>query len=217
MKRIHLIILTLVCLLISCKSSVPSSPVEKASTRSSVPSVDENSLATQSRLALGKWGPQPCTKAHDCALFQVGCCPTCQDLDENGMAIWSIEAFTRETIERHKNLCDRKKLVCAPCKKVGLNPNLIPTCQAGQCQVVDVSTSSMSACKSDEDCHLKSSSCCGCSGEPVAVSTSGIALHNQLRCAAEGNSEQCAPCKTPSYEEFTTSCSKGHCVKKVKQ
>jgi hypothetical protein len=143
-----------------------------------------------------------CTSAADCVVGARGCCGPCQE--------YAPEAFTKAEQARQQKDCVGKPTSCKPCKTPGVDPNYLATCEAGACGLVDVRTSSMSECAADTDCHLVPPHCCGCQGEPVAVSTSGHSQHRELVCEATGNTN-CAACQIPDYDGHRAVCAAGHC------
>ena len=143
-----------------------------------------------------------CTSAADCVVGRRGCCGPCQE--------YAPEAFTKAEQTRQEKDCADKPISCKACKKPGVDRNYLATCEANACKLVDLRTSSMSECAADTDCQLVPPRCCGCQGEPVAVSKSGHSQHREVVCEAMGNIN-CAACRIPRYDGHKAVCAAGHC------
>ncbi len=96
-----------------------------------------------------------------------------------------------------------------------LNPNdptlyYVATCSAGQCQVVDLAATPVTACTSTSDCTLRTGAACcsGCGGQPVAINKNEESDLEQIVCGSEPVA--CAAC-APSFSGYSASCSAGRC------
>ena len=146
--------------------------------------------------AIPRW--QRCTVASDCVVVSVDCCGSCGQPSPGDM----IGVNSGRISDYRGGRCDG---VACPACFMEPDPNLIATCDAGQCQAVDVRTDPVSACSTDSDCSLRTNTCCACSSsEPIAVSGDFSAL------VCDGD-EVCPEC-APAFPGWEAVCNAGHCV-----
>ncbi len=88
-------------------------------------------------------------------------------------------------------------------------PNYYAQCIVGECQILDVRTSNLSACTTPAQCYLRSgTSCCGC-GSDNLVAVSNEAPVEQVLCAPMAGCA--ADCVTPVPSNASAECTRGHC------
>lgn len=147
-----------------------------------------------------------CAVPSDCVLMPASCCGSCG-------------AYTREDIQAvNKDIEDYARgLVCGEDEGCALcytpsDANLVATCTAGKCQVVDLLTSPATECQVHSDCRLRSNECCECGGSQdvehlVAVSNS--APLESAVCDPELGCPECEPGDPMGVE---AQCQAGRCV-----
>jgi len=153
---------------------------------------------------------ETCQRTSDCRVMARGCCPPCRDLNEQGETRYKPAVFSQAQLAERQRQCANKTLKCAKCSDSGLETSYLPQCVDQRCEMIDVRSSSMSACEVDADCVLRPPRCCGCKGQPVAVSMSGQALFRQTVCEA---GVKCRACQIPNYEGLSAACVNGHCTR----
>ena len=94
------------------------------------------------------------------------------------------------------------------------DPNLVPECRTGLCQVVDLQTLDLTACSSDSDCRIRTRDCCECGGglEPediIAIRVDAESAYSALACDPGTACPECAPTYPPSV---IATCSSGRCT-----
>ncbi|HEU5075943.1 MAG TPA: BPTI/Kunitz domain-containing protein [Polyangiaceae bacterium] len=102
---------------------------------------------------------------------------------------------------------------CAQCSPPAELGHFGARCNDGTCEVYDVRTSDLSACKTDADCRLRAGlSCCESCGEAnwVAISTDHAQLEKEL-CG--DMPAACPPCAPIVPDDLEAICgADGHCV-----
>lgn len=147
--------------------------------------------------------PTPCMGPSDCVVVPISCCGQCG-------------AATRGDAQAlHKNdVAIQRTWTCGdtgcPDCYMATDPNLLATCTAGKCALVDLQTTSATECTQNSDCRLRTNECCECGGaqDPehlVAVSDYSI---EQLVCDPGSGCPECAPAP-PDYAEAV--CDAGRC------
>jgi hypothetical protein len=81
-----------------------------------------------------------------------------------------------------------------------------PVCASGQCSVLDIRKSPLTACKTTSDCVLRDgANCCvGCGSDFVAVSS------NASFCS--DGPQPCPACASPLPIGLSATCDQGHCA-----
>lgn len=125
-----------------------------------------------------------CTKPTDCVVTGGGCCGIC---DAPDLQARDLIAYNKQ-YAANLFLCGGTAagaapagdIACAPCAPpIGDHGSLkyfVPNCVQGTCVVEDLRTSSVTLCKTEQDCVLRSGNgCCErCDGlQNIAVSTTG--------------------------------------------
>jgi hypothetical protein len=107
------------------------------------------------------WGA--CAVPSECILSANTCCGVC-GMPELG----DVDGVHRErTAEHYLAVCPDSAdgpIDCPDCP-VALNPDLIPTCAAGRCAVIDVGMEALSECSDDSECVVRVPDCCPCGAD----------------------------------------------------
>lgn len=152
-------------------------------------------------------GSPTCEHHTDCTLVPVSCCGDCG-------------AYTRDDIASvHDDLVSQQRMdacpddgACPPCFTEP-DPALQATCEAGECDYVDLYdpamgfTSELTECEDDSDCALRVVDCCECGADIrldrlVAVRADQLASFTDLVCEPGTACDDCVP----TYEPFFTWC-----------
>jgi hypothetical protein len=141
--------------------------------------------------------PLFCTRSGECFLRPEDCCGKDCSLDA---------LITRNNAGFQGYLLRCAQRGCTPCH---VSARWVPQCVEHRCTIVDLETSSISACRTDSDCKLRwEATCCEqCNADPdfdlVSVSQSSVF------CAAGDN---CDPCKlSPFPPQARAVCVNEHC------
>lgn len=148
------------------------------------------------------WGA--CQADSDCALTTLGCCGACEPIPSSAFVAVSSAHLT----DVRDSSC--KNTTCGAC----LNSTTVyedtgkyfkPVCSSGQCSVLDIRESELTACASDSDCELRDgASCCpSCGGQFVALSTSAN--------VCPGVQPACGLCISERPSGLDAACRSGHC------
>lgn len=117
-----------------------------------------------------------CQAATDCAIGSPSCCGAC---DGAGVSAHNFIAYARKHQNAVYEMCQLVDIACAPCYQPPADEEqlkyFIPDCVQGQCVVHDIRKSAVTACKTEQDCRLRSGTqCCeGCGSELVSVANNG--------------------------------------------
>jgi len=152
--------------------------------------------------ALPDWAV--CTDQGQCSVNPVGCCAVC-----GAPTVADVEGVRMGKEDEHYNAVCPVPEPCPRCPTFDV-PELVPTCKAGQCEVVDVRMEALTACTLDSECRIRSTSCCECGGDPryIAVSTTSTETYESLVCPTGA---ACAEC-LPTYPDTVVArCVVGHC------
>lgn len=147
--------------------------------------------------------PSACHHDTDCTLVSRDCClchrPTLDDV--RAVAIWSVAGNAT---------CDAVSCGCTPLP----NPYLRAQCgEDAECVVVDLSAHPITACNDDDDCIVRSRTCCECAGVGesraeflIAINRLKIEDYQSMFC------EGCPDCARPSYASYRALCAEtGYC------
>ncbi len=136
--------------------------------------------------------PRNCAKPSDCILTSRSCCGQCGTATrEDSVAIRADAANAYR-----EGVCG-EDVGCPGCF-AQQDPTLIATCVAGNCEVVDLRTDSVSTCNTDSQCRVRASECCECgaSTDPqhlIAISSTSGGRIETLLCDPEFGCPECAP------------------------
>jgi hypothetical protein len=153
------------------------------------------------------WGA--CKVDAECGQFMAGCCGACEPID--GSALIAVSSAHRDDVIQDRYPMCAAVAACAPCPFVGEYEAtwkyFEPVCVSGQCSLLDIRKSALTACKTDADCRLRDGvDCCpGWDGTGyVAVSA------NASFC-----SDRPVPCPGDASIQPTwisASCQQGYCA-----
>ncbi|HMJ11258.1 MAG TPA: BPTI/Kunitz domain-containing protein [Polyangiaceae bacterium] len=155
-----------------------------------------------------------CETPTDCTLVPVACCGGCgnEELD-------SVVAIHRNRERAYATLRGCTGIACAPCQEIDplerTDRYFVPTCQNGQCRVIDLRTDLATICSRDDDCRLRNGiGCCeGCSADPGQL----VAIHREQ----EGNFSRlvcgtgpvaCPACAPIPPDGYAAVCSRRRCT-----
>lgn len=150
----------------------------------------------------------PCARGSDCALANVGCCPSCSPPSK-----CSYAAVPRSAVGEFSRAVCPSPRGCPKCDE-GMPPQRLPFCREARCEVVDVPSDAISACERDADCVVRDWACCTpCDASPVypiAIRRDAMATYDEQVCSMAGS---CARCKT-GMQGYRARCDAGtkHCV-----
>lgn len=150
-----------------------------------------------------------CDVTSDCVVVSVSCCGTCGTATR-GDAIAIHQARVRD----HAAAACGDDAACPACAGVQ-DPNLVATCRAGRCEVVDLLAEPLTACTADTECRLRPHDCCSCGGDVseaglVAIRRDDESALMELVCD-EGPSSGCPECEPTYPDGVTARCDTGRC------
>lgn len=137
----------------------------------------------------GGAGYNDCSLSKDCLVRAASCCGTCGAAtrgDAVGINRSRAGAYNQEKCAG----------VGCPACYMEQDPTLVAACVSQHCGVIDVQDSDATACTSDSDCRIRTTSCCECGGEVDRAHI--IAVSNEARftsfvCEGVGACPECAP------------------------
>lgn len=152
-----------------------------------------------------------CEQPTDCVIGGPSCCGIC---DRPGITARDLAAYHRE---HHQELqtC-QTDIECVPCPVLSAGTGslhyFVPDCVAGQCTVVDLRASPLTACAEPADCRLRAGAgcceTCGAEGDWIAVRNDGSL--EELVCGDELIG--CPGCVAVPPPGVLASCENGRCV-----
>lgn len=157
-------------------------------------------------------GIDDCEQPTDCQLGGVACCSACEadrvlEVDDF-IAYKQGDGFTLGVYDG----CRPSSCNCAEASpEQRVRQYFVPTCNVGQCGVLDIRTSDVTACDSADDCRLRlGTDCCeGCSDERLVAVRKGDAF-DQLVCGDGGHA--CDDCAAQYPADARADCVAGRCV-----
>ena len=138
-----------------------------------------------------------CVRSSDCYVFPDDCCQTdCTAI----VAVPMNGAGRREYFQS----CSERN-----CKACVIGPETVPLCVDNRCSFVDLGSSSLSACRVDQDCKLRwGSACCPPCHPDSATDLAAVAQTAEF-CAPD---DRCDPCGVPPFPDGASAiCFAGHC------
>lgn len=170
----------------------------------------ESLAACQKACPVGKVNYDGCELASECVLLPSGCCGPCDNPNFSAHDLVTYNSAHLGEIDT----CYGDDVQCERCLD---DPNgalkfFVPDCVQGQCAVMDLRTSDLTACDTDKDCRLRlGSQCCEGCGEGtnlIAVRNDG-SFEKQV-CGA--TLPPCLPCVGTYPESAVATCQQGHCT-----
>lgn len=153
----------------------------------------------------GAWGA--CTMTSECVVRPQSCCGAC------GAAIRgdAIAIRVDEQTAYAQTYCSDAS--CPECF-TPQDPTLLATCLAGRCSVADLLALPLTECRSNQDCKLRTTSCCECGGvidtdSIIAIRIDAEADYVRLVCDPV---QFCPSCVTPLPWGANPECVGGRCT-----
>ena len=149
------------------------------------------------------WGA--CQFDGQCEVIAAGCCEACEPVQSS-----QLRAVNKLYFSAQQNAECPRGAACAPCTITvgdeGTRRYFRATCSAGQCAVMDVRDSPLSACNADSDCEIRpGANCClSCTG------TDFVPVNKDADFCG-GQPYPCPLC-SPNPSEYRAVCSQGMCV-----
>jgi Kunitz/Bovine pancreatic trypsin inhibitor domain len=169
----------------------------------------ESLEACQAACPSGTPNYDSCDVASDCVLTANGCCGVC-----DGLSV-SAHDFIAVNAAHSQETCPKGDVACGLCptpEGERLAKYFVPNCVNNECVVEDIRKSDVTACKSANDCRLRSGTgCCeGCGGPTDFVSVRNDGSLEELVC---GDSlPPCDPCVAAPPSDARPNCNDdGHC------
>jgi hypothetical protein len=153
-----------------------------------------------------------CKEPTDCVVSSTGCCGIC---DGPGIRARELTAYNK-AYHADVSTCGDTDVACGPCPQPAPHEGsvryFVADCVQGQCAVVDLRTSELTACETAQDCRLRNGTqCCeGCApgNDLVAVRNDG-----SFERAVCGNGPYtCAACLPAPPPGAAATCVEGHCT-----
>jgi hypothetical protein len=152
-----------------------------------------------------------CSVNSECILRAASCCGSCGSPTRA-----DVIALNQAALDAYSNsVCDPAQQ-CPDCPAPAPDPTLIATCQQGQCEVVDLTTSPITACSGDTACVIRTNACCECGGPMdqgsiIAINHDSGASYAALVCNPDATCADCLPVYPTSVQAV---CNSGHCLAK---
>jgi hypothetical protein len=148
-----------------------------------------------------------CGVPDDCVVESLSCCPICGVPDPSNYVAMARSA----QYDFQRSICAGNS-ACATCNaQVGTN-TLLATCTQGQCALLNLLDSPVTACSSATDCYVHTPECCACGGSTdeysvIALSSTSSIPYSSLVCPPNGACFDCGPV----YPDVNVACISGHC------
>lgn len=151
-----------------------------------------------------------CSVNSECMLRSASCCGSCGSPTRADVIALNQAALAAYA----SSVCDVNQ-TCPACVAM-TDPTLVATCQAGQCEVVDLTTSPMTACTTDTACVIRTNACCECNGPMdqgsiIALNHDLAASYPALVCDPDATCPDCLPVYPTNVLPV---CESGHCLAK---
>lgn len=144
----------------------------------------------------------PCLQPSECVVMENTCCGVC-----GVPSLGDVEGVHTLDVDRYRDALCAEPVECELCGELPGNPNLVATCNAAACQAVDLHLLPATTCASDDQCVLRTNTCCECGTTPdasnlIAVRADGIPDVLALLCDDDAICDDCAPTYPDSLEAF---------------
>jgi hypothetical protein len=159
-----------------------------------------------------------CSVPTDCMITGGGCCGICDgpDIGERDLVAYNKKyaGQLQQCAFAAEGAAPPGDIACAPCPPLagdtGSLKYFVPNCVQGQCVVEDIRTSSVSACKTDQECFIRNGNgCCESCGTKQSIAVSSNGGFNQLVCGEL--QPPCAACVVAPSNETAVCGQSGHC------
>jgi hypothetical protein len=146
-----------------------------------------------------------CTDQGQCSVNPVGCCAVC-----GAPTLADVEGVRMGREDQHyAEVCPVPE-PCPRCPSFDV-PELVPTCAAGQCKVVDLRMEAITACTTDAECRIRTTSCCECGGDPRYVAVSTTTESDAYAALVCPTGTACPECVPVYPDTVVARCVAGHC------
>lgn len=152
--------------------------------------------------------PRACSQPSDCVVTANTCCGECGQATLDGSTAVNEDALATY----RDSLCDDDP-ICPACPSAP-NPELVATCEADRCEVVDLGMDALTECTSSDQCRVRTVDCCECGGatDPgslIAIRADREGDYAALVCDLGTGCPECAPVY-PS--DVSAVCDAGRCT-----
>lgn len=148
-----------------------------------------------------------CAQPGDCTLEFNTCCGVCEvpTLDD-------YDAINADMRHLHRQEVCPEETPCPGCASQPA-PWLVATCnESNTCQGVDIRQMDLTSCTTDDDCRLRTRSCCECGGDTSEFGLVAVSDHGAYTDLVCGQEFACPECVPQYPEEATAVCADdGHC------
>lgn len=136
--------------------------------------------------------PRACDVPSDCVVTANTCCGECGPATLGGSTAVNEDSLTSFRAE----LCADDPL-CPDCPTAP-NPELVATCAADRCEVVDLGMDAMTECTTSDECIVRTVDCCECGGATgpgslIALNQDARGDYESLVCDPGTGCPECAP------------------------
>lgn len=141
----------------------------------------------------GSAGYDDCTLSAECLVRPASCCGSCAAATR-GDAIGINQDRASAYVQ------DKCAGVGCPACYMEQDPTLVAACRSGRCRVEDIRADDATACTSDSDCRIRTTSCCECGGDTDRahlVAISDETRFSSLVCEGVEGCPECAPVYPP--------------------
>jgi len=153
-------------------------------------------------------GGSRCNEPSECVVTHSGCCEPCSEptLDD-------VIGISREDLPEYREAACADPVACPDCIPAAPNPDLVATCNARACVAVDVTSLPATRCTDDDECRVRTNTCCECDAEPsfdnlIGITPLGVLDLLGLVCDSAATCEPCAPDYPSDVEAY---CNAGRC------
>jgi hypothetical protein len=150
-----------------------------------------------------------CSQPSDCILVSPGCCAACDPVDER--------AFIAGNSKLVNAISSKCNVLCGACPPLPpgvfrTHQYFVPTCDNGQCTVVDIRQTTLTECQTGMDCVLRAGAqCCpSCDGTNSLVSLNRTANLQSLSCGSAPTA--CPACVPLIPAGYNSTCNAGRCT-----
>lgn len=153
-------------------------------------------------------GGSRCNEPSECIVTHAGCCEPCVEptLDD-------VIGISPDDLEEYRASTCADPVACPDCEPAFPNPDLVATCNARACVAVDVQGLPATRCTDDDECRVRTNTCCECDADPtfpnlIGITPLGVLDLLGLVCDSDAT---CDPC-TPDYpSDVEAYCNAGRC------
>lgn len=153
-------------------------------------------------------GGSRCSEPSECTITPVGCCAPCTE-----PTLEDVIGLASEDVDEYREVVCADPVACPDCEPAAPNPNIVATCNARACIAIDVATLPATLCSDDDECRVRTNTCCECDAEPVfqnliGITPLGVLDLLNLVCDADATCDACTPTYPDDVEAF---CNDGRC------